>query len=80
MANYEEMTYDELEAARQELMRKIHEMAQEQGKIATVINERNARDAARLKFAGMGEVEKNEMAQLISGTGGIKSKEEMGKL
>ena len=76
--NYEDMAYDELEAARQELMRKIHEMAQEQGKIVTVINARNAKDAAAQKFADMSEPEKKELAQLL-GVKGIDSREKIGK-
>lgn len=79
MPNYENMTYEELESARQELMQKTFEMAQEQGKIATIINARNAKYAAEQKFANMGEDEKKEMTQLIMGAGGIKSKEKIGK-
>ena len=74
---YEDMSYEELESARQELMRKIFDMGQEQGKIVTVINERNAKDAAAQKFSGMSEPEKKEMAQLL-GVKGIGSKEKVG--
>ncbi len=80
MPNYENMSYEELEAARQELMQKMFEVAQEQGKIVAIINKRNAKYAAEQKFVSMGEDEKKEMTQLIMGAGGIKSKEEMGKL
>lgn len=76
---YEDMKYDELEAARQDLMQKIHEMAQEQGKIVAVINAMNAKDAAAQKFKNMSEPEKKEMAQLILGVKGIDSKEKVGK-
>ncbi len=80
MPDYEKMSMSELEAARVELGGKMFELAQEQGKIATIINERNAKDAIAQTFAGMSEPERKEMAQLIMGAGGIKSKEEMGKL
>ena len=76
--NYEDMTYDELESARQELMRKIFDMGQEQGKIVTVINARNAKDAAAQKFSDMSEPEKKELAQLL-GVKGIDSREKVGK-
>ena len=80
MPDYRSMTTDELEAARVELSVKMFDLAQEQGKIVAIINERNAKDAAAKKFAGMSEPERNEMAQLIMGAGGIKSREEMGNL
>lgn len=80
MPNYENMSNEELNIARRQLQQKRIEAAAEQDLVVSIINKRNAKDAAEQKFTNMGEDEKKEMAQLIMGAGGIKSKEEMGKL
>ena len=80
MPDYKKMSIAELEDARHRLMNERLKISAEQGLVASILNDKGAKAAAEQKFASMGEAEKKEMAQLIMGAGGIKSKEEMGKL
>lgn len=78
MPDYESMNTEELEAARQRLMNERLSVAAEQDLVVSIINARNAKEAAAQKYAAMGDTEKKEMAQLIMGAGGIKSEERVG--
>jgi hypothetical protein len=78
--NYEEMTLQELELENEKLMEQKEAIREKQKRINEIMTKKMVEAETRKKYKSMSEAEKEALTQIISGAGGIKSKEEMGIL
>ena len=78
MADYENMTVEQLEAENQKLMAKRREIVSEQ-RILNAVRDRKIIEAkAKATIEGMTDSEKAALSQVLSGVGGIGSGEKVG--
>jgi len=78
MADYENMTVEQLEKENQKLMAKRREIVSEQ-RILNAVRDRKIIEAkAKATIEGMTDSEKAALTQVLSGAGGIGSEEKVG--
>lgn len=78
MAEYDEMSVEELEQANQELMARKEEIREEQRHLHAVLDRKNQEAAAQARVEGMTETEREALQTVLTNVGGIDTGEEVG--